>query len=122
MRGTGAAEEELDLLELELDRACATAAPPAGAEELEAADQRAAEDRDSVGPALLDIAADGVAAAQALRQASDVLERHGYYRDRFPAPMKASFDSRSGELRAAMEQLGGTLLWLTRPEREADLE
>ncbi len=96
--------------------------PPPGSRTRTPPTSGAAEGRDSVGPALRDIAADGVAAAQALRQASDVLERHGDYRDRFPAPMKATFDSRSGELRAAMEQLGSALLWLTRPEREADLE
>ena len=111
--------ESIDALEAALDAACATATPPPGAEGLASADEDAAAAREVVLPALLDLSADAIAAAEGLSKAAVKLEQHSASRRAFPESLREKFDTRLGEAAAALTQLGGTLLWLTRPADRA---
>ena len=54
--------------------------------------------------------------AEWLRRATDKLEQHGEFRDRFPPQIRSNFDKRLKEAWQALKELGETLIWLTRPE------
>lgn len=113
--GLRALGESVDTLEAALDATCATATAPPGADALAEADDEAAAARAVMLPALLDLTADAIIAAEALTQAAIKLEQHSASRRAFPESLRVKFDTRLGEATAALTQLGGTLMWLTRP-------